>query len=1037
MADSIVSFSGLASGIQWRDLVDQIIVAESTPITRLQSQIDLATSRGTVWTDFKTKVQALKDAVKGLESGDDIRVFKTSIGGVPAGVLSPIASASADSKASPGTHSVTVLSVASSESIGSTTFASRDTALGFAGDIRINGRGFQVTASDTLDSIAQRLNSVTSGSTGTGVSASVLSVGNGRYRLILTATKTGAAGIDLSDGGAGVLESLGLSDGTTSIKTQTSSGAQSDALGDSTSVLAGLLGFATPPAAGSVTIGGVTVNLDLATLSLDDVASAINSAASGAGSSITASVVDDTSGTVVKKRLDIRGTTSFVDANHILESIGVLEAGRGSVAQEIKAATAFTAGGPGSPATASTQLAQLWGGGASAGVSNGDTLTFNGTRGDGSTFSITYTVASNDTVQDVLDRLNSSVDGFKAGGRTATASIDANGQLTVTDDNGGPSRLNLSIIAHNEGGGTLDTGSFGVTTVGVARQITVGSDAEVEIDGSYFTDSSNIIRDKVPGLTLNLQAASPNMPVTVSVDRDVQGSVAGIKAFIDAYNSLTDFVATQLTPPPEGQTAQPLYGDGVLRSMRTTLRLAMNSTVADDIASGMTRLADLGIEIQKDGKFKVDDTKLNNAVANDGDAVARLFGLHGMADNPSVSYLFASDRTVAGTYAIDITQAASAATVASTGFSGTYIDDATPDTIIVKDMGTGKQYVVQLSNGMSVTEIVDVLNAEFGTAKAHQIVSSAPMYADAVGTAATDSTTFDSLFAAGGASLGAATGDLLTISGTRSDGSAFAVPFQVTDAAITTLGDLRAAVQSAAGSDVDVRFDNGTLTVTSKKTGSNLMSLAISSDNAGGGSLSFGTFDVIVEGRGTAAITASDVGGELTLTHSNYGSAQGFDVSFVAGGADGTASLGLAAGQYTGVDVAGTIGGIAATGAGQILTGTAGSAVEGLGLRYTGTSIGALGDFTFSRGIASAVRLAADPILGSGANSVVAITDRLGTTKSRLNDRITSLEGRLDRRKETLIRQFTLMEQAMAKAQAQSEWLAAQIKQFQPSQRNN
>ena len=57
----------------------------------------------------------------------------------------------------------------------------------------------------------------------------------------------------------------------------------------------------------------------------------------------------------------------------------------------------------------------------------------------------------------MLDRLNDPTDGLQAGARTATASIGADGAIVVTDDAGGTSRLALSIVANNEGGGALFT----------------------------------------------------------------------------------------------------------------------------------------------------------------------------------------------------------------------------------------------------------------------------------------------------------------------------------------------------------------------------------------------------------------------------------------------------------------------------------------------------------------------------------------------------------------------------------------------------
>lgn len=1022
----VASFSGLASGIQWRDMIDQIIALESRPIQSLEAKISASQLRIDTWTAFRSGVQALNDAVLGLENGSKLSVFKATTT-VAGGGVSPLASVSASSTAAPGSHVVDVLAVATNEKVGGAVFDSRTNALGLSGELRVNGKRIQIAASDTLDSIAQRFNAG-----GTGVTASVLTLGQNQYRLVLTSTTTGAAGIDLVDGADGLLQGLGFTDGTTSIKRATSSGALGDAFADSTSAVASLLGF-TNAGAGTVTIGGEVVAIDLATDSLDTIALAINNAAIAAGKGFRASVVDDTVGGTAQKRLEIRGTTSFVDSNHVLEALGVVEAGRGAIAQVVQGA-ALTAGDATTPATAATALSSLWSGGVAAGVQAGDTLTISGTRGDGSAFNFTYTVGAGDTLQDILDRLNDPTDGLKAGTRTATASIGADGSIVVTDDAGGTSRLSLSIIAHNENGGALDFGAFTTTTAGMAREITAGVDAELTIDGAYFTSASNTVTDAVPGLTLSLSTVTGS-PVTVNVGRDVDAAASSVKAVVDAYNALTDFVTKQLTPPPEGGIAAPLYGNNVLRSMRSSLRLALQGTVATDVANGLVRMQDIGVELQKDGRFSLDEAKLKAAIANDGGAVSRLLGLHGAADSAAIQYLRASDATKAGTYAIDITQAAAAADIIGVGFSGVYVDDGTPDTLTIRDLGTNRSYSVQLVNGMTTDQIVAALNAEFGTPQAHVIQAATALQSDAVGTVADEATTLASLHT-GGAAAGVADGDTFTISGTRSDGSTFLTSFAVTDAATQTLGDLRSAVQAAVGSDVDVAFVNGQLTVTAKQTGSSLLTLAVTSDNAGGGNLSFGAFGVQTEGRGTVPITASNSGGQLRLTHAEYGSAEGFEVMFAAGGTDNTGSLGLAAGTFAGVDVAGTIGGIAATGSGRILTGAAGTAVEGLAVTYTGTTTGAVGNLTFSRGIASMLRLATAPLLSTGPGSIDAVTQGLDAGILRMNDRIAQLEDRLARHEADLIRRFTRLEELMSRAQTQSQWLASQLQALQPRQQN-
>jgi flagellar hook-associated protein 2 len=287
MISSLANFSGLASGVQWRDLIEQVIALESQPATRMKEQVTLAQKRSSAWADFRSRVSALNDAGAKLRRTTALLGAKASFttgGG--------LASASVTPGTTPGTYAVRILAAATGEKLGSDVFASRTTALGAAGEMRVNGRRIDILATDTLEDVAKKFNAANTGTSPSRVSASIVSGANGTSRLVLTSERTGAAGIDLVDG-SGVLTSLGFTDNTVAIKTGTSSGALSDVFVDGATPIASLLGF-TGGQSGTVTVGGVSVALDLSTMSLDDVASAINTAAGLQGKAVTATVVDDT-----------------------------------------------------------------------------------------------------------------------------------------------------------------------------------------------------------------------------------------------------------------------------------------------------------------------------------------------------------------------------------------------------------------------------------------------------------------------------------------------------------------------------------------------------------------------------------------------------------------------------------------------------------------------------------------------------------------------------------------------------------------------
>ena len=1025
--EPIASFSGLASGIQWRDMIDEIIRVESRPITLLENEIADIQARSSAWVSVRGRLDALDRAAADLADGTAFRSFTGAVSG---SYDNPPLLARPSTEAVEGSYDMTVHRLAAREKVGGDGFSSSTEALGLAGEFLVNGHRVEVTATDTLADVAEEVRRVGARA---GVQASVTPTAAGGARLVLTAAESGAAGLDLVDGSDGVLRDLGLLSDGTSIKHGTSDGATSDAWASSGTALGTLLALESPPPAATVTVGGESVLLDLATMGLDDVAAAVNQAAIDAGKAFRAQVVsgtDEAGGTVY--RLDVSGTTSFGDSGRILEALGVLTADRAAVAQSVASGTAFQDSSTGLAADGSTALANLQVAGSGLGVAEGDTLTLEGTRGDGTTFTRTFTVGAGATHNTLTSFLTAGDDDFGSG-RTASASVSADGRLTVTDGTAGGSLLGLEIVAHNEGGGTLDFGEVAVSTEGRLREIAGGRDALVEVDGTFLESASNTA-EVIPGLSLTLLEASGE-PVEVRVTRDAEAAVEAVQGFVDAYNEIQGWISEQFggAGAEDGIEDPVLSGDSTLRGIGNALRETMLSTLVDGVSDGVQRMAQVGIEIDRFGAFQLDSEVLAAAVEDDPEAVERLFATFGDTDDGSVDLLSWTDATEEGLHAVEITTAAETAGITGSGFGsgfGTYQDDGVADTLVVRDLDSSSSYRVALNAGDELATVVDALNDAFGTATTRRLESSEALYADGADTAAGADTLLADLHhavAAGGANMGVTAGDVLTLSGTRRDGGAVLVDVTVEDPATQTLQDLLNEISSALGPGAETRLESGRVVVEESRTGRSLLTLAVSSDNAGGGTFSLGTVDVAEEGRDTVAITASEDGGELRLEHEAYGSTQGFEVSVEAGGTDGSASLGLAPDTYTGVDVVGTIGGYAATGAGRVLTGGEDTPVDGLMLRYSGVDTGERGTATFSRGIAARMELELSTLLGTEAGSIDSLSRNLDDQVVGLEERIEELNARLDRRKEQLIRQFTAMEEALARAQSQADWLTAQL----------
>ena len=714
----LASISGLSTGIDFQELVQQIMDIESRRLDFLRVRISSQQAERAGWEEVRGLLQSLASSTRALEDGSGVGAFTTSVLGVNPGILS----ASASSSASPGSYTVRVVQKAQREALASASYASRSDALGLAGQFVVGGTVVDVQAGDSLQDIAGRINSLNSGPNPIGVSASVVG-GAGAYRLTLAAVATGSQGMSLLDV-SGVLGSLGLLDPTTSIKSRTSGGFASDGLTDTTTAVGSLLGFTSGAPSGTVTLGAganaFTVSLDLGSLSLVGVRDAINAAAATAGAALFATLEADPSHAGAY-RLAITGEAAATDDGAVLQALGFLAGGRAAVSQVVQG-DALASDALGTPATAGTALATLFNGATSAGASVGDTISFVGTRHDGTAFSFAHSIQAGDTLQTLLTRLEGA-EGFNG---SATATVDADGRMTVTSTTSGSTSLSLQAFAGNEAGGVLDLGAFSVTTEGRTRQVSVGSDAVVEINGVLVTSPTNEIADAVSGVTFNVLGTDASNPVEVVVARDIDAAVASVTAFVTAYNALLAFVGRGAGVIGSGRAA--LTGDLVLRGIRDQIALALQGVAP---GGSFSSLGDIGLQVARGGTYELDVDTLTSALRADAASVRRIFSGYGVGSTSALTYLGASPTSQPGTYDVAVTQLGTAAALESLGFSGVYVDDATPDTLTLTDLGTGAEYDVLLSNGMTLAQIVQSINAELSVPRAHVVTSARTLYSDA------------------------------------------------------------------------------------------------------------------------------------------------------------------------------------------------------------------------------------------------------------------------------------------------------------------
>lgn len=181
----------------------------------------------------------------------------------------------------------------------------------------------------------------------------------------------------------------------------------------------------------------------------------------------------------------------------------------------------------------------------------------------------------------------------------------------------------------------------------------------------------------------------------------------------------------------------------------------------------------------------------------------------------------------------------------------------------------------------------------------------------------------------------------------------------------------------------------------------------------------------------SASVTFDGASNSLKITSNRYGSASTLEVTAVDTNTGTTLGFSVGTGM-SGLDVIGTINGIAAAGSGRYLTGAVGNAAEGLKLEITGATLGSRGTVNYSQGYAYQLEKLADNFLGS-SGLLSSRTEGINSSIKSLDDRRDVLNRRLDEIEKRYRAQFTALDSMLGQLRSTSDFLTRQLAALSPA----
>ncbi len=249
-------------------------------------------------------------------------------------------------------------------------------------------------------------------------------------------------------------------------------------------------------------------------------------------------------------------------------------------------------------------------------IVSGASGTFSFSVGGGATQ--TVNLEADGTLEDLRDGINDLGGGVSASIlNTGTESSPAYRLVLSANDSGSSNAI--AISADNT---TLDTVTSGVNTFQAAQdsEIVLGQGAEA----ITITRSSNTITDVISGLTLNLQAADVDNPVTIAVSQDNAAVKESITNFVNAYNEVVSFVNERSNFDVDSGERGLFVGDSLARTVIDRIRQSTFSQISG--LSTFSSASQIGFETQtSDGTIKLNETTLDAALSENYSAVRDLF----------------------------------------------------------------------------------------------------------------------------------------------------------------------------------------------------------------------------------------------------------------------------------------------------------------------------------------------------------------------------------------------------------------------------
>jgi flagellar hook-associated protein 2 len=233
-----------------------------------------------------------------------------------------------------------------------------------------------------------------------------------------------------------------------------------------------------------------------------------------------------------------------------------------------------------------------------------------GVSGDMVINGTTVSVASTDTLSDIVTNINAADAGVNASLLNISGTQSC---LTIQSTGAGSSGITLA-----DGAGSTVLESLGLLSNGSPKNLLQGGqDAAFSVDGYSMTSSSNTVTGVIPGVTLTLTGTN-STAIELNITQDTSGLSTDASTLVSDLNSVLTYINSQNTynsssSSTSSSTSNVLMGNATLYGIKNSITGTLLGSIKGN--STYTTADSIGITFGKDGTLSLDSTTFSAALS--------------------------------------------------------------------------------------------------------------------------------------------------------------------------------------------------------------------------------------------------------------------------------------------------------------------------------------------------------------------------------------------------------------------------------------